>query len=780
MASVLDLLPIVTIFSIGGSGIFLLEKFKRLNLRLTEIYNLLLLLGTAILIIPFTWIGIQNEGRFYFPNKEIGLIIIDFQSWALVYFVFGLILTIVAIYKGLRILLAKLEDLSFSLENWKDIRIGLIMVLIVEYLFLELILPLRGFDALYYYFPEARTFIEAGRITEVNYLSFLPVVKSPLHVLLFVYSYYITGGFHIQLIPFVFLLGLLFLLYDFSIEIFSKKSIAYTSSLLLLVLPFTYWLMNYWVFYQDLYLCYFFSLACYLSYKWLKTQEKHEYGLFLLLGIILSLLTKITSWLLPVILILWLPTGKIGKMTRIAIIIPLALYLSFLSATKIFVGGIFPIIISLGLTIFLIFKEPIIKKGFLVRFSPVALGTLIGSFWLLNRISKSISVWNEIFTLYFDISDSIILEYPLPPDNPLLLILERMHSVNYFSATSILLLGTLFVLPWIAPKFSSLKNYKPITPLLIWILLFFSFWTAYYLNGSIRYLAPIIVPMVLCVSWGINQIIENLDSRSLNNLIISLFAFMGCSSFYYLFSLESIDISDQTQEIIGFAYNKAAYDYYSHPEILIAVGLAILVVFTLIMKKKNYFTRFKSRNVTIVLNGFTIFFIGMTILIPIVVQSYLLIYSQGNIEEFQGIIEYEYRPEYKELVNVILQQNQPFSAIMTVRTPGLQFFVGQPVVDIYYQQNVFIGNPFMEGSDLAEIVEILQDPIKHIYLSDMNLDIILPIKFIVVPAEANLYYNSYIQQIKSKSLLFQSLAYSNYFNQIFENSDYILYEVISS
>ena len=170
MASILDLLPIVTILSIGGGCLFLLSKLVDFNLRVTEIYNLILLTGTAVLIIPFTWIGIQPEGTFFFPNEKIGLIIIDFQSWALFYFIIGLILTIIAVYKGLRILLARLEDFNFSTTWWKDVKIVLIVLLLAEYLFLELILPLRGFDALYYYFPEAKVFIESGRITEINYL----------------------------------------------------------------------------------------------------------------------------------------------------------------------------------------------------------------------------------------------------------------------------------------------------------------------------------------------------------------------------------------------------------------------------------------------------------------------------------------------------------------------------------------------------------------------------------------------------------------------------------
>ena len=39
------------------------------------------------------------------------------------------------------------------------------------------------------------------------------------------------------------------------------------------------------------------------------------------------------------------------------------------------------------------------------------------------------------------------------------------------------------------------------------------------------------------------------------------------------------------------------------------------------------------------------------IIVPIAVQSYLLIYTQGNFKQFYSIHEYEYREEYQELLD---------------------------------------------------------------------------------------------------------------------------------
>jgi hypothetical protein len=150
------------------------------------------------------------------------------------------------------------------------------------------------------------------------------------------------------------------------------------------------------------------------------------------------------------------------------------------------------------------------------------------------------------------------------------------------------------------------------------------------------------------------------------------------------------------------------------------------------------------------------------------------------LTEFHAIHEYEYRPEYQDLVTVIQQQNQPLAAIMVVRTPGLQIFTGQPVIDIYYQRELFPGDPFFRSANLTELIQILQYPLNYTIESELNLglEITVSIKFIVVPStKSNLYYDVYITEIKSRSLLFQSLEINSSFTRIYNNSDYLLYEV---
>lgn len=806
MASILDFLPIITILAVGAGIWQLISKFGPGNLRKTEYFTIFLMLGSLSLIIPLAWIGIQPGGilAIFIGNNTIELI--DFWSWCLLYFLLGLIIVIIAGYFIIRILLRDLEHFQLEFTTFKDYRFILLGLLLLDYFVLELILPLRGFDALYYYFPEAEVFAQAERITEINYLSFLPVVKSPLNVLLYVYSYYVTGELAIQLIPFLFLLGLVILVYDFSMELFDNKSIAMIAAIFILVLPFTYWLMNYWAFYQDLYLCYFFSVTCYFSLKLHKSPSNKIFAVLMCMGMIGALLTKITAWVLPIILLIWLPTGSKEKIIRVAIILILGLFLCVQAATRIFIGVTLPIIVSLGVMVYIIRKEKVSQyhSRTLIQLIPIGAAIAIGSFWLTNRMSLSKSVWNGLYELYFQFSQLIQWFYPLQSLDPLLHTLESVHRINFFSATGILLVGTAFVLPWLILKIFALRVFGPITAPLIWILSFFCIWCTYYLDGSMRYLAPIIIPFILCISWGFYQLTLTINNKAKQEFMGVLFAFLGCFNIYYLIPLESLTVTNQTQEVIGLSYNQAALNYYSlfpFPFLLIRILLTLcfsfLVFFYINKELTTYYLNVLMKKINLagisklyhyLIPPFTrrtnirwvskLLVCGI-IIIPLVVQSYLLLNVEGDLARFHSIHEYEYRTEYQEIVTIIQQQNQPFAAILTVRTPGLQFFTRQPVIDIYYQRQIFPSDPFFQSTNLTEIIEVLRNPLNHTLTTDFEYDLDVSIRFIVVPSSNNIYYNNYLEQIKSTSHLFQSLENETYFNLLFGNSDFRLFEVIS-
>jgi len=776
MTSILDLFPIVTVLMVGLGVEKALNRIRPHSFRKTELYSIVLLLGTFVLIFPLFIIGVQPEGVLKIRIFSITVSVIDFQAYSVLYFIVGLILSIVFGYQALRELFTNMSDFTLDLKQLKDYRIALCTILIIEYLILQIILPLRGFDALYYYFPEAEIFYQSKRITEFNYLSFLPVVKSPLNVLLYVYTYFIAGELAITLIPFLFLLGMVFLAYDFSLEVFEDKNIARLSAVLLLVLPLTYWTMNYWAFYQEIYLGFFFTLAGYLSFKLYKSPSRTELTIYVLIGIILTMFSKISGWMLPVILVLWLPTGKQGKYIRVIFVIALMLFLSVQTATRVWIGNSIAIILILGLVIYLIKNEKGEPNKPIHTISNVVLGIFFGSTWLLNRITLSKLALEEINKQFFEISKNIIFFYPMEIEDPLSYTLETVHRVNYFSAILIIFLGTAFVLPWIIPKIAVIKLHRNYSFIFIWILVVFSIWSCYYINNSIRYLIPLIIPFIMLISLGTIRLTSYFTDNRIKTLIEVVMIFLGCLSFYYLIPIKSLIISNEIQKQVGLAYNQAALNYYSHPISLMILLGVIIAIFCGILKIKIRLRNLNTKN-PFVLSLMTIMFLIVTI--PLTVQGFLLVSVQCNLSEFHSIIEYEYRDSYQEIVNVIQQQNQPLVAIMTVRTPGLQFFTKQPVIDIYYQNDFFVDDPFFTSNNMTEIKENLNSPFLHsIFFSEFGERNLFPIKFLVVPSSSNLYYEDFLENIQSRSYFFSRLSLEPFIRLLFQNPDFKLYEIL--
>ena len=91
MISILDLLPLIALFSIGYFTWKGINKIFPTKARKTELYNIFLIFGTFILIFPLMIIGIQDEGVVKLTTEVISITIINFRGWTLLYFILGLL-----------------------------------------------------------------------------------------------------------------------------------------------------------------------------------------------------------------------------------------------------------------------------------------------------------------------------------------------------------------------------------------------------------------------------------------------------------------------------------------------------------------------------------------------------------------------------------------------------------------------------------------------------------------------------------------------------------------
>ena len=126
------------------------------------------------------------------------------------------------------------------------------------------------------------------------------------------------------------------------------------------------------------------------------------------------------------------------------------------------------------------------------------------------------------------------------------------------------------------------------------------------------------------------------------------------------------------------------------------------------------------------------------------------------------------------MIEESLQHDLFYGAYLTVKTPGLQYFTQHPVLDFYYQSDI-LGEQFYDSNNISFLVNILKNPAEVIKPPFDNL---IPFQLIVVPNHMNIYYESYRQTIWDNSLFFQSLTNTSYFDLIYQNSKFQVFEIV--
>ncbi len=84
MVSILDLLTILTIFSIGAVAWKGINVIFPTDMRKTELYNIFLICGTIILVFPLMLIGIREEGSVKILINALSITIIKFQGYRVI------------------------------------------------------------------------------------------------------------------------------------------------------------------------------------------------------------------------------------------------------------------------------------------------------------------------------------------------------------------------------------------------------------------------------------------------------------------------------------------------------------------------------------------------------------------------------------------------------------------------------------------------------------------------------------------------------------------------
>ncbi|OLS19468.1 MAG: hypothetical protein HeimC3_45480 [Candidatus Heimdallarchaeota archaeon LC_3] len=786
--------PLVVIFCLTGVGVGIhkINKKWTTNLSYNELIINSLVISSGILIIPLVIFGLWD-----FP--------ILFSSWVYFYAIVSIISYIYIIYKSLKTILFNLnsQQFKFDIRSNRILIVGIIIFCI--YILYAVFLPLRGYDALWMYLPDALWYYQTDSIPLFNLLNFRPAVKEPIPSLFYTFSLYITQDFIINFIPLIFILSWSLLAVEF-VKFFwpeHPRSLQWFVWPIFLIFPLNIWFMDNWAYYQDIYLGFFFSSAIYYYLKLINSnnvKNRRYYYLLLIFSIILSLFTKVSAWYLFILFILLIPGKKNIKISQTLVCLGLLAFLSAQVTYRSFIGySLIIFFIGIFIIYFIWTKKEITLRNanYLPVIGSISIGLIIGSIWLIENFQRYKTASNTLFSEYFSVIPDIQYDYLSNSLNNPGFIIETSQSASFFAGVFIILIGNYFALFWLLPKirgFFSNKNNSEIT---IWILSIFILWITYYHNGSQRYLTPLIIPIILLIYIGIIHLWEDItiflnkfkhfsfkySLKDIPFLYKLIFLLLGTLTLYFPLSFESISNLNSSNSSLGHLYLESAFNYYKNWFIVGLVGILIPIVLFLIIILAKFISEKKSLkyiNNNKIHVTFSSLIVILLFIIPLIIPTFVYFSSNNNINEFQQNYAFENRDSVHEILNKLLEENDKKEAVLVINTPGIPVWTSIPVIDFTSQKELLI--PLYEKKNISNGLNLLLHPLSYITSSENitinNENLIPAIKYVIIPNIDNFVFSYYNGIIKQNSYLFSIINDPRYFTENYRNNEFIIYERI--
>ncbi|MHA1304705.1 MAG: hypothetical protein ACTSPI_13485, partial [Candidatus Heimdallarchaeaceae archaeon] len=344
--------------------------------------------------------------------------------------------------------------------------------------------------------------------------------------------------------------------------------------------------------------------------------------------------------------------------------------------------------------------------------------------------------------------------------------LENAHSATFITSAFSILIATMFAATWFVFKLIGFykahekKNYS----LIIWLVFFYAFWQGFFALGSIRYLSPVIIPITLIFMIGYRSTVEFFNSKDKKERDgFFVFLFIATTAFLSLYPVIPLEAAFETDFHLRW--------YITHTHIFSLLGAALLfniIAFLFLwyepywkMGYKLIFTKkFNGRKVA------TSFLIFILVVVPMIAQAALLVYCKFDVNEYHSNYVYYSRTSYEELKDAINRIGAPdWEVILTINTPGLEYYVSQPVLDLFMYNA--IRNSGLEGIDLpleSENVTRLFD-----FFNYFN------ITMFVSQNSGNVWYPSFINSFYWRYYFYRMLNNNQLFTLRFTNDEYSLY-----
>jgi len=683
--------------------------------------------GYFLLIIPMT----------------IGGVLLQRRLDEIVYLYFGI--SMVLAMRKFVLTLLKLRKYKTEMQYTKFQKWSYYLIIfnIIGFLIISISIPERGWDALNIYLPNGLYFFLRDQIVAgINPFSFFPTFKPPLNTLLITYSYYVAKGMYANLHPFVFLLGSVAVTYEISILLTENKTIAFISSLILLTLPFTFFLIIEFAFYQELPLLFFGSACFYYVLQLSKKPPTHpNYNLFKL-GFILSFslatLSKISGFAIIFLVFLTLDYSEKAKRIQKISLVLVSLYLIQKASYDVYIGyGIVILLISSVLYLSIDKKTSGIKLDIPDLMKLSLLPVILGIGWII--FSLQIPEIGQFLIRRYVYSGKSHLSFVFPTIPSTMVHAENGLRVSFFVSIFYVLIGSSFGPNLLFFKLDGFRRIQKHQFLLRWFLGYLIIFFGYFGNISARYLVPIMVPLSVIIGISIYYFLERFHLHDKGKFLI--FCFILFTSYFFYAPIFPIYILRDNIALIF-------YNYHAH---ILSVFVYLTLLTILMVKLPNL--RFIRTNFNInLLRFFFILALLPTIVLPIGFSAYA--YSH-NTDPGQ-LASYSHPPNYQNTIKYIQGlQLKLEDLIMTINMPGLGYYLSHQVLDLYLIRSQSEININFQKMTLNQASKLF---------------IQLKAKMLIVENTTHYFYKDYIRQYSNLSIvkITQTPAFQlTYFNPEF-------------
>ncbi|MDH5645397.1 MAG: glycosyltransferase family 39 protein [Candidatus Heimdallarchaeota archaeon] len=714
--------------------------FKYNELLIREKHLISIILGYASFVLPMVVVGI------FFDNS--------LHHVVYAHFTIGIILILVNLIRNFFALntssFQRIKQISLK-NNLLNIAI---LIILIDYFFILMIYKERGWDALHFYFPNAVYFYNVDDIPSgINPYSLYPIFKPPLNVLYITYSFYVTKGIPGQafanLHAFVFLIFTALLIHRITMELTSTLIISQTAVLFFLLTPLTYFMIYEYAYYQDLPLMFFYSSAIYFYWK-----GKDHYSMQYIGGIstCLAILSKLSGYTVIIVILILFSFSPRYNFFRYIVIFLLTTFLVYNTIFDRFIGTAAILIILALLLIRNIRNEPIqSERNFIHFILSMWLPILFGTFWLFY-ISQNEVMFEFIKQLYIQRENNEIAWYYVATTDPNLVFMENGMSVTFTASILYYFTGSMMGLTWAVFKFLELIKSRSSTEfafLKSWIFSFLIIWYAYFGNVTSRYLTAILVPTSIITAIGL----RNLYLRyfhSLNNshfgLVSFIIIFSATLSYYPFIPLEYMLIS---------SINYRLFLYHTNQLMLLTYLCGFMILFFVLSKYINRID-FRSNKTKVNVS------VGLLALFLIAPQIGFMHNSGYDIDKFNEDANFFTRENFQEVINIIRSASGISDTIVSVNTPGLEYYLVKTVLDLV----LIYDSPLRSVLLTNNLTKLLQD------INDFEMNI-----FVLLEA-SHVYYEVYVNGIAHIPLI-QLILNNTHFENILLNDEFSVYKRIN-